>query len=111
MENNLFIKEEALPWETVGDGIQRKILAYDASLMLVKVAFEEGSIGAVHQHPHVQITQVQSGLFEVEVSGQKKVLQAGDCFYAPSNEWHGVVCLQAGVLLDAFSPMREDFLK
>jgi quercetin dioxygenase-like cupin family protein len=38
------------------------------------------------------------------------MLRAGDSFYAPSNVWHGVVCEEAGKLVDAFSPMREDFV-
>jgi quercetin dioxygenase-like cupin family protein len=65
----------------------------------------------LHQHVHVQISYVESGVFEVEVGGVKKILKKGDTFFAPSNIWHGVVCLEEGVLLDSFSPMRKDFLK
>jgi quercetin dioxygenase-like cupin family protein len=54
---------------------------------------------------------VHSGSFEVEVAGEKQVLNAGDVFFVPSNLIHGVVCLEAGMLLDVFSPMREDFIK
>lgn len=109
--SNLFIDANEISWEPTGAGVQRKILAWDESLMLVKVAFETGAIGPLHQHPHVQITHVESGSFEVEIGGEKKTLKAGDAFYAPSNVWHGVVCLEAGALLDAFSPMRKEFLK
>jgi quercetin dioxygenase-like cupin family protein len=37
------------------------------------------------------------------------VLKAGDVFHVPSNVIHGAVCLEKGVLVDVFSPMREDF--
>ena len=110
MEKNVFFEGKILPWTTAGDGIERKIIAYDESLMLVEVAFEQGAIGPVHQHLHVQITYVKSGIFEAEVDGKKQVLKKGDSFMAPSNVLHGVVCLQAGVLMDSFSPMRQDFL-
>lgn len=107
----VFIKDEELAWEEVGEGIKRKIMAYDERLMLVKVAFEKGGIGTVHQHHHTQITHVESGVFEVEIDGEKQMLNAGDAFFIPSNVWHGAVCMEAGVLIDVFSPMREDFIK
>jgi quercetin dioxygenase-like cupin family protein len=107
----VFIKDDDIAWEQVAEGIKRKIMAYDDRLMLVKVAFEKGGIGTVHQHHHTQITHVESGIFEIEIDGEKQMLKAGDVFFAPSNVWHGAVCLEAGVLIDVFSPMREDFIK
>jgi quercetin dioxygenase-like cupin family protein len=53
---------------------------------------------------------VVSGSFLVEVDDRQQVLSAGDGFYIPPGAVHGVKCLEAGVLLDAFSPCREDFL-
>lgn len=107
----VFITNAELPWQDLGGGVKRKIMAYDDRLMLVKVAFETGGIGTVHQHVHTQITHVESGVFEIEIAGEKKVLKAGDAFFIPSNVWHGAVCLEAGVLIDTFSPMREDFIE
>jgi quercetin dioxygenase-like cupin family protein len=109
--NNVFIENEIVEWEQVAPGVSRSILAFEDSLMLVKVKFEKQAIGVLHQHVHVQISYVESGVFEVEVGGVKKILKKGDTFFAPSNIWHGVVCLEEGVLLDSFSPMRKDFLK
>jgi quercetin dioxygenase-like cupin family protein len=54
---------------------------------------------------------VQEGAFEVEIAGKKQVLKAGDAFYVPPNTDHGCRCIEKGVLVDVFSPMREDFLK
>jgi len=106
----VFIENSDLPWEVVGEGMKRKIMAYDDRLMLVKVEFETGGIGTVHQHPHTQISHVESGVFEIEIAGEKKILRAGDAFFIPPNVWHGAVCKEAGVLIDVFSPMREDFI-
>lgn len=115
METNemvkVYIENDELQWEQVDTGVQRKIMSYDDRLMLVKVLFETGGIGTLHQHPHTQISHVESGVFEVEIGDEKKVLKAGDAFYIPPNVIHGAVCLQAGVLIDVFSPMREDFIK
>lgn len=107
----VFIANADLEWQQMDKGVRRKIMSYDDRLMLVKVAFEKGGVGALHQHPHTQISHVESGAFEVEIGGEKKVLNAGDAFYIPPNVIHGAVCLEAGVLIDVFSPMREDFVK
>jgi quercetin dioxygenase-like cupin family protein len=107
---DVFIKSSDIQWETVGEGVRRKIMAYDESLMLVKVEFSKGGIGTLHKHHHSQITHVESGVFEVEIDGEKKILRGGDAFIIPTNLVHGCVCLEAGVLIDVFSPMREDFV-
>ena len=106
-----FIENADISWENVGEGVKRKIMGYDAKLMMVKVEFEKGGVGVLHQHYHSQITHVESGSFEVQINGEKKILAAGDAFYIPPNVLHGAVCLEAGVLIDVFSPMREDFIE
>ena len=106
-----FVIDESLPWENVGEGVQRKILAYDDRLMLVKVRFKSGGVGALHEHPHSQITFVESGVFEIELDGARQILQAGDAYYVAPGKLHGAVCIEDGTLIDAFSPNREDFLE
>ncbi|HVE60308.1 MAG TPA: cupin domain-containing protein [Chitinophagaceae bacterium] len=107
----VFISNVDIPWQEMSKGVRRKIMAYDDKLMVVKVEFEKGGVGALHQHHHSQITHIESGVFEVEVAGGKKILQKGDAFYIPPNVMHGAVCREAGVLIDVFSPMREDFIQ
>lgn len=110
-ETKQFIANKDIHWEAMAPGVKRKIMAWDERLMLVKVEFETGGIGTLHSHPHTQISHVESGVFEVEISGEKKLLTTGDAFYVPPGAVHGAVCLDAGVLIDVFSPMREDFIK
>lgn len=99
-----------IPWEAAGTGVRRQILGFDRELMLVRVVFEKGSIGYVHKHPHRQVTLVESGVFEVQVGPEKRRLKGGDCFFIPPNVEHGVVAEEDGVLVDVFTPAREDFL-
>lgn len=105
-----FIKDNSLEWEKVNDLVERKIMAYDESLMLVKAAFKTGGIGSIHHHYHSQITHVESGVFNVTIGDDTQLLKAGDSFYIPPNVPHGAICLEAGLLIDVFSPMREDFV-
>ena len=97
-------------WEEVGPGIRRKITGYNDHMMMVLVQFDEGGIGEAHSHMHTQSTYLESGSFEVTIGGEIKLLQKGDCFFVPPNVIHGVVCKSEGVLIDVFSPVREDFL-
>ncbi|MCW3093381.1 MAG: cupin protein [Ferruginibacter sp.] len=106
-----FVENSSIEWEVMGEGIRRKVMAWDENIMLVRVEFEKGGIGTLHQHSQVQVTNVESGVFEIEIEGERKILKAGDAFYVAPNSMHGAVCLEAGVLVDIFSPMRQDFLK
>lgn len=94
-----------------GDGIVRQNLGYDDSMLLARVSFEGGATGYVHTHPHSQITYVESGVFDFTVGAETRRLEAGDCAYIPPGETHGTVCIETGVLIDVFSPIREDFLQ
>lgn len=106
-----FVLESETAWEKVGEGIERQILGYDGQLMLVKVKFEKGAVGSPHEHFHSQSTYVASGVFEFTVGDDTVIVKAGDGIYMEPDIIHGAVCLEAGILIDTFSPMRADFLK
>ena len=100
-----------IQWDEVGDGVRRQIMAYDDTIMLVNVEFKKGGIGQMHKHYHAQVTQVVSGSFKVTIGDETKVLNGGDAFYIPPNVMHGAICLEDGILIDVFSPIREDFME
>ena len=97
-------------WETTGPGVRRQVLAHGPELMLTRVAFETGGMGARHQHSHAQLSYVESGAFAYTIGAETRILGVGDSCYVPPLAWHGVVCTAAGVLVDAFTPRRDDFL-
>jgi quercetin dioxygenase-like cupin family protein len=93
-----------------GGGLTRKVAAYNDNVMCVEVHFETGTVAALHSHPHEQITYVISGKFEFIVGDETYIIGAGDSLYKQPNIVHGATCLEAGKLLDIFTPHREDFL-
>ena len=101
---------DALP-QPAGAGVTRRVLAYTDGLMCVENTFEKGAVGALHHHPHTQITYVVSGAFAFTVDGVTKTVHAGDTILKEDGVEHGCVCTEAGILLDIFTPMREDFVK
>jgi quercetin dioxygenase-like cupin family protein len=105
-----FINGQSTQWEKVGEGVRRQILGHGADLMMVTVEFEAGAIGAVHRHAHRQVSYVVRGKFEIEINGERQILEAGDSFYVAANLEHGAKALTAGTLVDVFTPTRQDFL-
>lgn len=107
----MFIFNDKIAFEELGGGVKRKILAHGGKMMGVEVHFETGAIGAMHCHPHEQLTYVLSGTFEFTIGDETHIVKAGDTLYKQPNIIHGCICKEAGVLLDTFTPQREDFLK
>lgn len=106
-----FFKTTTTEWETVGEGISRQFIGYSKDLMLVKVKFETGAIGALHSHVHTQGSYVASGKFKITIDGKSEILETGDGFFVTPDLIHGAECLAAGILIDVFNPVREDFLE
>ena len=109
-KNQVWNYNEEIDAQPCALGVERKILAYTDELMCVENHFKEGAIGALHHHPHTQITYVVSGQFEFVIDGVKKVVNPGDAMLKKDAVEHGCICLKEGILLDIFNPMRVDFV-
>ena len=106
----MFVYGKDCQREDLGGGVTRRILAHSGGLMQAEVAFEQGAIGPLHTHPHEQLTYVLSGVFEFTIGDETRIVRAGDTLYKQPNILHGCRCIEKGVLLDTFTPQREDFL-
>ena len=106
----MFVHNENVTLEDLGDGISRKVLAHSDNMMSVEVHFEDGAVAAMHKHPHEQLTYVLSGEFEFTIGDETKLVKTGDTMYKVPNIMHGCRCVKAGVLIDTFTPMRHDFV-
>ncbi|TDN58601.1 cupin domain-containing protein [Scandinavium goeteborgense] len=106
----MFVQHKDTVLEDLGNGVRRRILAHGGKMMAVEVHFDAGAVGPMHNHPHEQLTTVLSGEFEFTIGEETQVVRAGDTLYKAPHVMHGCVCLKAGVLLDTFTPIREDFL-
>ena len=104
------VKNEQIAVEELDKGLSRQIMGYTKNLMLVRVFFKKGAIGYRHTHLHEQVSYVEKGKFEVDIDGKKEILTAGDAFVVEPHIEHGAICLEDGILIDTFSPMREDFI-
>lgn len=91
-------------------GVRRRIRAHTDRLMMVELTFETGAAGAEHSHPHDQQTYILEGRFRFVNDGEAREVGPGDVICFASGARHSTVCLEAGRILDVFSPARQDFL-
>lgn len=100
----------SIPVQRIGDGIERQMIWGDR-LMVCRLRFAPRVVTAVHTHPHEQITIVEKGRVQFFIGGQPRIASAGDVLHFPSNVEHGATMLdEEVVLIDIFTPLREDFL-
>ncbi len=102
--------ENSYPVVELEGGIRRQVRSQTPEMMVVAVDFPNGGVGGLHSHPHVQSTYVRAGRFRFSVEGAEIEVASGDSLIVPPNAMHGCVCIEAGQLIDVFSPRRDDFL-
>lgn len=106
----MFIKSDSTRVKVLDEYSSRKILGTGENIMMAEVTFKKGGIGSVHSHAdHEQVSYIVKGSFEVTLGSEKKILRQGDSFYSEKNKPHGVLALEDSVILDVFTPVREDF--
>ncbi len=92
-----------------------RYLAYGEQLMITVVDFKDGPCSEPdppHSHPHEQVSYIETGEIVFFLNGQPTHLGPGDLFIVPPNAPHSIQPLTKHVrIIDAFHPIREDFLK
>lgn len=101
---------ETIPVEQLENGIERQMMVGE-KLMICRLRFAPNIVTVPHDHPHEQMTIVERGRVLFTIGDQQRVAQTGDVLHFPSGTWHGATMLdEEVVLIDIFSPIREDFL-
>jgi quercetin dioxygenase-like cupin family protein len=101
---------DAVPVEDLGNGIERQMIVGER-LMLCRLRFAPNTVTEPHSHMHEQMTLVERGRVRFIIGEEERIAGAGDLLHFPSGCWHGATILdEEAVLLDIFTPIREDFL-
>jgi quercetin dioxygenase-like cupin family protein len=99
-----------IPVEQIADGIERQMV-WGERLMVCRLRLAPRVVTAEHSHPHEQITLVEKGRVLFTIEGQEREVAAGDVLHFPPGVRHGATILdEEAILIDIFSPVREDFL-
>lgn len=107
----MFVKNDEAKIFSLGAGIESRILGKGGSLMIVENHFKKGALGPSHTHIHEQAGYISKGKFEFTIDGEKQILNVGDSFYIEANVPHSCIALEDSIIVDIFTPQREDFLK
>lgn len=101
---------DSVPVEQVSEGIQRQMII-GRNMMICRFRFDPHVVTPEHTHPHEQMTFVMKGNVQFTIDGSAVIAAPGDVLHFPSNNRHGATMLdEEVVLIDVFSPVREDFL-
>ena len=98
------------PWIDIVPGIRRQTVANGQTMYQMMAKLEAGSLMPTHQHSQEQIVHILRGRMRLIVSGTAHELKTGDSFYLASNVPHGVETIEETMVLDTFSPPRDDYL-
>ena len=107
-------KPQLLKWsdvrqEKMNDKITRK-LAVGQNEMVGRLHLAKGAVVPPHKHLAEQITMVMSGALKFTMGGKEYLVGAGDVLVIPPNVVHSAVALEDTDDIDAFSPLRLDWL-
>ena len=101
---------DTVPVERISEGIDRQMIVGE-NIMICRLRFDAFVVTPAHRHPHEQMTLVMQGKVKFTLDTEERIVSAGDVLHFPSNHWHGATMLEEEVvLIDIFSPIREDFL-
>ena len=100
--------DDATPVEALA-GLMRRTLAQTEGVMIVEFRSEAGVVIPEHHHPHQQVGYVVSGLLELTLNGEPHRLNPGDSYAIPGDAPHSAVFVQQSIVIDCFSPPREDY--
>jgi quercetin dioxygenase-like cupin family protein len=99
-----------IPVEHPAEGIERQMVVGER-IMIVRFRFRPFLVTPEHRHPHEQMSLIVSGRVRFFIEGEERIASAGDVLHFPSNCLHGATMMdEEVVLIDIFSPIREDFL-
>jgi len=115
IKNEVHLSALVTDWNRVNrefpaPGIQRQMIVGE-NLMMCRFTFEPFLVTPEHTHPHEQMTLVIKGKVKFIIEGEAKIMSPGDVLHFPPHNRHGATMLdEEVVLIDIFSPIREDFL-
>lgn len=100
-----------IPVERPAPGIERQMVVGER-IMICRFRFTPFLVTPEHTHPHEQMSLVVSGRVRFFVEGVERIAEPGDVLHFPSNCLHGATMMdEEVVLIDIFTPIREDFLE
>lgn len=104
------MEQHGHPWVDIVPGVRRQTITTGATMYQMRARLDAGSRLPEHQHPQEQITHVISGRLRMIVAGRAREVGPGESIYIAGHTPHGVETIEEALVIDTFSPPREDYL-
>jgi quercetin dioxygenase-like cupin family protein len=106
----MFYKANNDGYKTMLDGIRMKTLVHGERTLLSEFKLDKGAVIPKHQHPQEQTGYLISGSLRFSIGEESQIANPGDSWNLPSEIVHGAEALEDSVVIEVFSPVREDYL-
>ena len=107
----MIVKAGSEGYHLVLEGVWLKNLSHGEKTHLIEVKFNKGAIIPEHNHPHEQTGYLISGKLKFFSGEQEEIALPGDSWTFVGDSMHGAEALEESVVIEIFSPAREDYLK
>ena len=102
--------EQSPAWIPVNEKVRRRTVLVGDKMMQMFVEFQKGGYTPPHSHVHDQVVHVVRGRMKFTVAGVEQTVEQGHSCYFPSNAPHDATALEDSLLLDTFTPIRDDLI-
>lgn len=104
----MYSKNSRKGYRSTIKGIEQKILAYGENMLMEELKMKKGSRIPTHKHPQEQTGYLVSGKTRLTIDGQVYDCNPGDSWSIPGNTEHANYAIRDSVVIEIFSPIRED---
>jgi len=106
----MFYKKEETGYKVVTEGVRLKTLVHGERTLLCEFRLEKGGVFSSHKHPHEQTGYLISGRITLSMGDETFDVEPGDSWCIPLDAEHAAEVLEDSVVVEIFSPVREDYL-
>ena len=106
----MFCKKGTAEKKQLVEGVHLSTLVHGQKTLMGHFNVAKGSAIPPHSHPHEQTRFLVSGKLRFKVEDEVMDVEAGDSWCIPGGAEHGVEALEDTVVIEVFSPVREDYL-
>jgi quercetin dioxygenase-like cupin family protein len=106
----MFCKKGTVGKKQLLEGVHLRTLVYGEKTLMGQFSIAKGSAIPPHSHPHEQTGFMVSGKLKFKVEDEAMVVETGDSWCIPGDAEHSVDALEDSVVIEVFSPVREDYL-
>jgi quercetin dioxygenase-like cupin family protein len=106
----MFRKKDTADSRQIVEGVELSTLVHGEKTLMGQFKIAKGSAIPAHSHPHEQTGIMISGKLRFNVDGEVMDVETGDSWCLPGGVEHSAEALEDSIIIEVFSPVREDYL-